>query len=304
MTTLPSPRPEGMDNRTALHTAARRFCEDRFDEWTTAYGSLKKKEDFKTENLFKPGWDYSAEAYDIFPRYRLDKAVRVEVERLRPLAITDLEELRSLLLRAGDIAARRLGKELKNEIATRAVREESEDYRAYILGLTEGDLRSVKPLPHRRVLTDEESKALWDQVKEAWSIRENYWFPLAEGPIPPNLLALHVDYFSSMKGPALLRGALAQRGVSRVFELNEFNPDEPDCEIELSIFEPAYRFGGEQYCTSTGADWIVYASHESSITIGGEWLTQLLKEKWPDCTERTYGGPYSTNDLRGTWNWE
>jgi hypothetical protein len=46
----------------------------------------------------------------------------------------------------------------------------------------------------------------------------------------------------------------------------------PEYEVELRICEPGYRDGGEQYSTSEHADWIVYASHESSITIGGEWL--------------------------------
>lgn len=107
-----------------------------------------------------------------------------------------------------------------------------------------------------------------------------------------------------MSGLELLHEALKARGILRAFELHEFGPDEPDCEIELSILKPAYLWGGEQYCTGEPLDWVVYASHESSITIAGEWLTGVFKEKWPDWAQRTYGGPYSTEDLRGTWKWE
>jgi hypothetical protein len=114
-------------------------------------------------------------------------------------------------------------------------------------------------------------------------------------------LAFHVDYFSAIDGDALLREALSGSGVSRVFELHEFGPDEPDYEIELSVFEPGYRWGGEQYCTRAGVDWVVYASHESSITVAGDWLLQILKRERPECTDRTYRGPYSTEDMRGTW---
>ena len=63
-----------------------------------------------------------------------------------------------------------------------------------------------------------------------------------------------------------------------------------------------YGLGGEQYSTSELTDWVVYASHESSITIAGDWLIRILKENWPEWLQRTYQGPYSTGDLRGTWD--
>jgi len=290
-----------MDARTALHTAARRYCEDRYSDWAHTYGELEAKENAQIENKFKPGWDYSEEAYGVFPRYRIDKAIRIEVERLAPESSNSLEELRSQLICACEIAEGRLRTELKNEIARKALREESEDYKTYIRILSEGDLLSIAPLPFRRVLTTTESEGLRNQLGMTWGIGEGYWFPLRDGPAPPNILAFHVEYFKAINGIVLLQDALSRRSISRVFELHEFGPDEPDYEIELSIFDPAYRWGGEQYCTGAGADWVVYASHESSVTIGGDWLMEMLKEKWPECAQHTYLGPYSTRDLRGTW---
>lgn len=304
MTSTASPGSEHIDNRTALHTAARRYCEGRYADWAQAYSELEARENVQIENKFKPGWDYSEEAYGIFPRYRFDKATRIEIERLVPHASRNLEELRSLLFRASDIAEERLRAELKNEVALSALTEESNDYKAYIRVLGEADLLYIAPLPFRRVVTAEESNGLRSQLRLLWGVGEGYWFPLKEGPTPPNLLAFHVDYFKAINGVTLLRDGLSRRGIARVFELHEFGPDEPDYEIELSILEPAYRWGGEQYCTAQELDWVVYASHESSITIGGDWLTQILKAKWPECTEHTYCGPYSTEDLRGTWKWE
>jgi len=304
MTASRSPIPEHTDDRTALHTAARRYCEERFSEWAQTYNELEARGNVRIEGKFKPGWDYSEEAYGVFPRYRVDKAIRIEVERLAPESSNSLEELRSQLISASDIAEARLRTELKSEIARKALREEAEDYKTYTRILSGGDLLSIAPLPFRRVLADRESKELWNKLKITWGIGDGYWFPLSEGRTPPNVLAFHVDYLKAINGLALLQEALGQRGISRVFELHEFGPEEPDYEIELSIFAPTYRWGGEQYCTATGVDWVVYASHESSITIAGDWLLEKLKQKWPECTDRTYGGPYSTNDLRGTWKWE
>jgi hypothetical protein len=103
-----------------------------------------------------------------------------------------------------------------------------------------------------------------------------------------------------MNGAEFLREVLREQGISRVFQLCEFESD-PEYEIELSILEPQYANGGEQYSTADTADWIVYASHESSITVGGDWLIDLLKKCWLDWNQRAYGGPYSTDDMRGTW---
>jgi hypothetical protein len=175
MTNPPNPISERMDDKIALHTVARRYCEDRFSECTQTYADLQAKENFQTENLFKPGRDYSQEACGIFPRYRFDKATRIEVERLVPHSSKSLEELRSQLITASDIAECRLHAELKNEIARQALREESEDYKTYIRILSEGDLLGIAPLL---------SGAF--QLRMTLDIGEGYWFPLRESPTPPN----------------------------------------------------------------------------------------------------------------------
>ncbi len=291
-----------MNVKTALHTAARRYCQERFSDWLHSYNELQAKEEYQVENLFKPGWDYSEEAYKIFPRYRLDGAIQVEVERLTPNSYTSLEELRVQLLRACDPALVRLRAELSEPIAQEALREEANDYREYIQVLNEPDLTNIAPLPFRRVITEQESKKLWGQLKEVWDIGGDYWFPLRKGHLPPHVITFHSDYFGKMGGAQLLREALEMRGITRIYQLQEFGSPEPEYEIELSILKPAYSNGGEQYSTSDRTDWVVYASHESSITVCGEWLTDVFKQKWPEWGQRAYGGPYSTDDLRGTWD--
>ncbi len=290
-----------MDDKTALHTAARRYCQERFSDWIHRSQLLQAAEGWRVYHRYKPGWDYSDEAYRTFPRYRIDKAIEVEVERLTPGSIGNLEELRALLVHACDVAEIRLHAELENSIARETLRDEADGCRAYLQVLGVTDLAYIEPLPFRRVIHEEESKRLQNQLKLLWGIEGGDWFPLQESPPPPNVMAFHGDYFERMEGKKLLREALKNRGISRIFQLHEFE-HEPDYEIELSIFEPSYGSGGQQYSASEPADWVVYASHESSITLCGDWLTEILKEKWPECNERTYRGPYSTENLRGTWD--
>jgi len=197
-----------MDTKTALHTAARRFCEDRFSEWSQTYNELQIKEKREVSDPFKPGLDYSEEAYRIFPRYRIDALIQAEVEKLVPDSIGNLGELRSQLIEACGLAKARLLEELANAVARRAVREEAADFKAYIQVLENRDLEDIAPLPYRRVLTEAESKDLWNRLKQTWDIGGGYWFPLRDGPVPDNMLTFHVDYFFTMKGAELLRGAL------------------------------------------------------------------------------------------------
>jgi hypothetical protein len=288
-----------MDAATALHTAARRYCQDRFAEWAGIYEDLQRKENWRVQNLFQPGWDYSDEAYGTFPRYRVAKNTQIEIERFVADSGMSLAEMRKRIIAACDKAQTALQTELTNKLARNAIREEAEDFRVYVETLTPEDLAQGEALPYRRVMSKEESETLWGELKKVWGIGDGYWFPLKEGPAPSDVLAFHTDYFESINGEALLRETLAQRGVSKLFLLHEFG--DPEYEIELSIYAPGYRDGGEQYSTSTDTDWMVYASHESSITVCGQWLTQFFRKLHPECAERTYKGPYSTPDLRGTW---
>lgn len=288
-----------MDDKSALHTAARRYCRRRFSEWSDKCTEIQAQENWQVGDQFQRGWDYSDEAYKTFPRYRVDQAIEVEVEKLNPLSDGSLEELRMELLAACDSAETTLCEELKHPLARAAVVEEAGDYRAYVRSLRSSHLRIIEALPYRRVVTQEESEGLWNQLKMNFGIESGSWFPLKEGACPADVIAFHTDFFEHRDGGQVLHDALQTHGVSRVFQLQEFRA--PEYEIEISAFEPFYGSGGEQYSTSEAVDWVVYASHESSITIAGGWLTAIFKERWPDWMRHTYGGPFSTSDLRGTW---
>ena len=70
--------------------------------------------------------------------------------------------------------------------------------------------------------------------------------------------------------------SLHARGIERAWEFCEFGPA---YEEDLTLFEPYYN-GAEGYLSSGDWDWIIYASHESSVTVGG-WLLAELKGMWP-----------------------
>jgi hypothetical protein len=146
-----------MDDKAALHTAARRYCQERFSEWTGIHEDLQRKENWQVQKLFQPGWDYSAEAYRTFPRYRIAKNTQVEIERLIPAFIASLRETRARIISPAKESHAKLQIELTNKSAQKALLEETEDFITYIETLTPADLKGVEGLPYRRVLGEEES---------------------------------------------------------------------------------------------------------------------------------------------------
>ena len=108
-----------------------------------------------------------------------------------------------------------------------------------------------------------------------------------------NLEAFNASTFWSAIAAISLQDMLRSNGVHVVWMLGEW---EHSHEIEVGTFEPAYT-GSEWFCTSDEFEWIVYVSHEDSITIGG-WLLDKVKAAWPAWRTKPYrwwyersGGP-------------
>ena len=113
----------------ALHTCARRFCADRHYRWGTEYTKLC------TSGNDRLGSDYTEAAYGLFPRYRLDHAIEVEVERLTGTEFESPIEAQELLLEAGRVALSNLLREFqRSSTACVALNEEFKAFETHISG--------------------------------------------------------------------------------------------------------------------------------------------------------------------------
>ncbi len=287
-----------MDLLHALHTMARRHCIERHAYRAAAYEQLEA-----SGSARKPGsrahWEYTDQAYATFPRYLVWEAILKQIERLEPRLVRGVDQLREELVSAGSRAqTTSTANPHLPPAASAAMSEEREEFARFIRSVGRSQLAVVESLPMRRVFGEEELKGLWQSLHTAWDISgEHYWWPLRKGTAPREVLMFHTDWFDSGKHMAL-REILARQGVERVWEVREFR--EWGCEQSLDAFEPAYS-GEEGYWTSSTMDWLVYASHESSITLAGEWLVGDFRQRFPDCGRFDYGGPMSTPDQRGAW---
>ena len=62
-----------MNLAQALHTAARRYCNDQYEHWTTRYAKIIRAGCDRTAN----DYDYTPEALDVFPRYKPIEAAMI-----------------------------------------------------------------------------------------------------------------------------------------------------------------------------------------------------------------------------------
>ena len=155
-----------------------------------------------------------------------------------------------------------------------------------IESLSTDDLRVIEPLPSRHELGSREQERIWQRLRRHWGLTPQlHWYPL-NNVVPPHVLAFQEDWFARSIPPDVLRQILMQRRVRRVWELREGGMPH-QYEMDVTLLVP-WDGGGEHCWTSQKMDWLIYTSHESSITIGGEWLLNLVKQAWPQWEEYLY----------------
>lgn len=274
----------------ALHTAARRYCIERADMWRKHYVTGRVHRE--SEAGYPPGmYSYVPEDYAVFPRYNVLDAILWEVERTEPENIPTLGQLRDLILTTGRTAESLFTRPPNDAVELQAMNDERRKFCMYVAELTADELRALQVLPYRRVLQFDESERLWAGLAERWGVDGDQWYPFISDDLPSDVIAFQERWFKKHVPSPTLRELLATRRVERLWELREGGSGQglPEYEIELGLLEPIYD-GRCGFWTSGTMDWLVHVTHESSITVGGEWLLNAIRSGWPAWREHVYGG--------------
>lgn len=251
-----------MTSVEALITAARRYCMDNYSYWADRYSKERTGEDF-------PVYSYSDQDYNLFPRYNALSAILAEVEMLVGKTWTDLISCRAILAEAAQSVAP-LVLISDNAIEKAAIEDEGNKYIQFIQNIRQEELDLVAPLPWRRRLNEEEQQAVRQQLLERWNYDGNYWDPLEER-CPTESLYLIKDDITQSDYQSIIEFIF---GHSRPLLL-EITEDLADTEIAFSEFHPdCYE---TIYC-DYDYNWLIYGSHESTITFAGEQLLVFIKQ--------------------------
>ena len=260
-----------------LQTAARRYCIGRNQFWWDVYAKQADR---------KIGEDNSPEAYAAFPRYNVLNAILEDVETITTADYHSIQELKDLLVISGVSAQAMLTNPPPNAIASDAMDEERRMFFEFIQGITREQLRIVEPLFYRRRLREIEADPIKSAFVQRWGANGKCCYPLTKEPAE-KVRAFNVAVFEEHVGYEGLRSMLLDHGIQRLWELREFGP----CfEIEVEHMDPTYT-GAEGYWSSGSFDWMIYASHEDSLTFGG-WVLTSIKDEWPAWREHLFSSPW------------
>jgi hypothetical protein len=245
---------------------------EQFKHWTGRYALMARG--FAS--------NYTDKAYNTFPRYNALSAILHEIEKLDADNLPAYDQLSDLLISAGERAVDDFIRSPSNLISANAIAEEKEKFAMYISSLSEDSIEYFDPLPYRRSLSDLEVENLWQKIDKRWGTKSvSDWYPLVN-KTEPSLHAFKYAEFTKKFSDKTVRKIIRSLGNHRLYELREFG----DCDyfISLDLWEPCYGTGGEGFWVSEGLNWILYASHEGTITVGGLLKDELLK-LWPDAPE-------------------
>ena len=232
------------------------------------------------------GYGYTDEALDIFPLYFLLEKFLNEIERYVPEDFSTFEEAKGIFrLILVDVRRESL-KASENKVEGLAICEEMAAISRFIDDATERELLLVEPSFYRRVLSEQQSAFIWQNLSSRWGISDQYWYPLSMDE-PNNTEAFQDSYFEKEVDVAKIRELLGSRGVKNIYEMREHGPN---YHLELTVFEPYYN-GAEGYWFDDTYNWVFYASHESSVTVSG-WILQEIQAMWPNWKDRVWTTPF------------
>jgi hypothetical protein len=259
-----------MTHVEALITLARRYCTDNFTYWSNRYSIERTGTDMP--------YTYSDSDYNLFPRYNVLLAILEGIETLVPKDFQDVEHCKQELKHIGLSAQSLFTEGEQTPIEQAAIQDERQKFVEYIDNITEADILSAEPMPYRRRLKRTEKEDVRKSLLEKWNFNGHYWDPLEDHSPQPVVFLMQRNITENDLEKIL--AFIKNIAGDKVFEIKE---DGSDAEIEFELLD--FDCHETIYCDK-GFHWIVYCSHESTITFGGGGLPEFIGELFSERQEK------------------
>ncbi|MEG2102423.1 MAG: hypothetical protein RRY99_13030 [Flavobacterium sp.] len=118
-------------------------------------------------------------------------------------------------------------------------------------------------------------------LKEKWKINPyDFWIPL-KGKVENNTCYFEIEDFKNNFGYKKLNEILERINIGNIYSFNEVKEEKIINEINLSD----YNFLDIFY-TNENADWVIYQTHEGTISFAGKELIENIKLFWKNWEEK------------------
>lgn len=114
-------------------------------------------------------------------------------------------------------------------------------------------------------------------LADKFGFHDFYWWPLNGGPKPADTECFSDEAFNEKFGHQRCVQTIKEIGENQLRKINEVHED------EIIKTEDIWSYDGIEvvYCNDN-ADWLIYFSHENTVTVSGKKLIDALKKNWPD----------------------
>ncbi|MDP4145721.1 MAG: hypothetical protein Q8936_14745 [Bacillota bacterium] len=138
--------------------------------------------------------------------------------------------------------------------------------------------------------TIEEKYLLWKRLNDRWNIKPwNYWYTLSieETYKGKDLLALDSEFFQREFGTEKMKELLKSTGIYEVIRVSMEGDINMRSEVDINNSFLENR-GRDIYWCTLDLGWVIYTTHEGSITFAGTWLVEKIKEKYSNWQYREW----------------
>lgn len=132
-------------------------------------------------------------------------------------------------------------------------------------------------------LNNIKKKDILEKLKSLWDIKKYYWYPL-EKCLRNDVISFDTEYINNPVKIGFIKSILEEHDVVKLYEFREHGlAYEIDNISNYTLWQSDdYFMYNEGFWFDDTMSWIIYKSHEDSITFGGEWIRSRLKEEWKD----------------------
>lgn len=230
-----------MDSIATLHQAARRYCIERVSYWQDSGNS-------SSDDVRPWPWE-------------ILEFLLSEVEKFVPMDFATSDELRERLVAAARTPC-------SGVLETAAISHERTLFAEFLLRGDTHQWAHLPQLPYRRTLGDAEIKRLRHSLEARWGL----WYGGYCDRQAPPVATLDIAIMETPGAYDCLRQAVsAQNEGQRLFELREYSPS-----YELEVADTAFQ-AAEGFWVGRSLDWMVYVSHEASVTFAGQHLIDSMR---------------------------
>lgn len=131
------------------------------------------------------------------------------------------------------------------------------------------------------------------RIESTWDITQHYWYPLYDCK-RSDVLAFDDDYIKEDTEKITdIRSLLVSFDCDSIYEMDEYRTVTL---IKTNTLTPYLTDNLERFWFSDDMSWIIYVSHDGSITFGGNKLINQLKLKWKDWEFNIFNTEYNLDE--------